>query len=82
MLCLDPRATFQIEELMADLKHRFTIIVVTHDMQQAARASDDTAFLTMGDDRAEFLVETGQTLRIFPNPGQQLTEDCVSGRFG
>ena len=79
---LDPRATLQIEELMADLKQRFTIIIVTHNMQQAARASDDTAFLTMGDDRAGFLVETGPTSQIFSNPGKQLTEDYVSGRFG
>ena len=79
---LDPRATLQIEELMADLKRRFTIIIVTHNMQQAARASDDTAFLTMGDDRAGFLVETGPTSQIFSNPGKQLTEDYVSGRFG
>jgi len=79
---LDPRATLQIEELMADLKRRFTIIIVTHNMQQAARASDDTAFLTMGDDRAGYLVEDGPTTRIFSNPTEQLTEDYVSGRFG
>jgi phosphate transport system ATP-binding protein len=79
---LDPRATLQIEELMADIKRRFTIIIVTHNMQQAARASDDTAFLTMGDDRAGYLVETGPTAQIFSSPKQQLTEDYVSGRFG
>jgi phosphate transport system ATP-binding protein len=79
---LDPRATLQIEELMADLKRRFTIIIVTHNMQQAARASDDTAFLTMGDDRAGYLVESGPTARIFASPQEQLTEDYVSGRFG
>jgi len=79
---LDPRATLQIEELMADLKRRFTIIIVTHNMQQAARASDDTAFLTMGDDRAGYLVESGPTAQIFSNPTRQLTEDYVSGRFG
>ena len=79
---LDPRATLQIEDLMADLKRRFTIIIVTHNMQQAARASDDTAFLTMGDDRAGYLVENGPTAQIFSSPKQQLTEDYVSGRFG
>jgi phosphate transport system ATP-binding protein len=79
---LDPRATLQIEELMADLKQRFTIIIVTHNMQQAARASDETAFLTMGDDRAGYLVEYAPTGQIFSNPREQLTEDYVSGRFG
>ncbi len=79
---LDPRATRQIEELMADLKRRFTIIIVTHNMQQAARASDDTAFLTMGDDRAGYLVESGPTAQVFTAPKEQLTEDYVSGRFG
>jgi phosphate transport system ATP-binding protein len=79
---LDPRATLQIEELMADLKSRYTIVIVTHNMQQAARASDRTAFLTMGDDRAGYLVEQGRTVDIFTNPRNQLTEDYVSGRFG
>jgi phosphate transport system ATP-binding protein len=79
---LDPRATLQIEELMADLKTRYTIVIVTHNMQQAARASDRTAFLTMGDDRAGFVVEQGATQGIFTNPRNQLTEDYVSGRFG
>ena len=79
---LDPRATLQIEDLMAEIKRRLTIIIVTHNMQQAARASDDTAFLTMGDDRAGFLVETGPTAEIFSSPKEQLTEDYVSGRFG
>jgi phosphate transport system ATP-binding protein len=79
---LDPRATLQIEELMADLKTRYTIVIVTHNMQQAARASDRTAFLTMGDDRAGYVVEQGRTVDIFTNPRNQLTEDYVSGRFG
>ena len=79
---LDPRATLQIEDLMADLKTRYTIVIVTHNMQQAARASDRTAFLTMGDDRAGFVVEQGRTVDIFTNPKNQLTEDYVSGRFG
>ena len=79
---LDPRSTLQIEELMAELKRDYTIVVVTHNMQQAARASDTTIFMTMGDDRAGFLVETGETLKIFTNPREQLTEDYISGRFG
>ncbi|HEX5824069.1 MAG TPA: phosphate ABC transporter ATP-binding protein PstB [Candidatus Limnocylindrales bacterium] len=79
---LDPRATLQIEELMADLKTRYTIVIVTHNMQQAARASDRTAFLTMGDDRAGYVVEQGRTVDIFTNPKNRLTEDYVSGRFG
>ena len=79
---LDPRATLQIEELMAELKTRYTIVIVTHNMQQAARASDRTAFLTMGDDRAGYVVEQDKTVEIFTNPKNQLTEDYVSGRFG
>ena len=79
---LDPRSTLQIEELMAELKRDYTIVIVTHNMQQAARASDTTIFMTMGDDRAGFLVEAGDTLKIFTNPREQLTEDYISGRFG
>ena len=79
---LDPRSTLQIEELMAELKQDYTIVIVTHNMQQAARASDTTVFLTMGDDRAGYLVEKGPTADIFTNPRNQLTEDYVSGRFG
>jgi phosphate transport system ATP-binding protein len=79
---LDPRSTLQIEELMAELKRDYTIVIVTHNMQQAARASDTTIFMTMGDDRAGYLVETGDTLKIFTNPREQLTEDYISGRFG
>jgi phosphate transport system ATP-binding protein len=79
---LDPRATLQIEELMAELKEDYTIVIVTHNMQQAARASDTTVFLTMGDDRAGYVVEQGPTVEIFTNPRDQLTEDYVSGRFG
>ena len=79
---LDPRSTLQIEELMSELKRDYTIVIVTHNMQQAARASDTTVFLTMGDDRAGYVVETGDTLQIFTNPKHQLTEDYVSGRFG
>jgi phosphate transport system ATP-binding protein len=79
---LDPRSTLQIEELMAELKREYTIVIVTHNMQQAARASDTTIFMTMGEDRAGFVVEQGETVGIFTNPKNQLTEDYVSGRFG
>ncbi len=79
---LDPRSTLQIEELMLELKQQYTIIIVTHNMQQAARASDETVFLTMGDDRAGYMVESGVTGQFFTNPTSKLTEDYVSGRFG
>jgi phosphate transport system ATP-binding protein len=79
---LDPRSTLQIEELMLELKENYTIVIVTHNMQQAARASDHTVFLNMADDRAGYVVEEGPTLGIFTNPKNQLTEDYVSGRFG
>jgi len=79
---LDPRATLQIEELMAQLKENYTIIIVTHNMQQAARASDRTVFLNMADDRAGYVVEQDDTVTIFTNPSNQMTEDYVSGRFG
>ena len=79
---LDPRSTLQIEELMAELKRDYSIVIVTHNMQQAARASDTTVFMTMGDDRAGFVVEHARTIDIFTNPRNQLTEDYVSGRFG
>ena len=79
---LDPRATLLIEELISRLKAEYTILIVTHNMQQAARVSDETAFLNMGDDRAGYLIEMGPTAQIFTNPKNQLTEDYVSGRFG
>jgi phosphate transport system ATP-binding protein len=79
---LDPRSTLQIEELMSELREQYTIVIVTHNMQQAARASDETIFLTMGDDRAGFVIEQGATRQIFTNPKHRLTEDYVSGRFG
>jgi len=79
---LDPRSTLQIEDLMAELKRDYTIVIVTHNMQQAARASDTTIFMTMGDDRAGYVVERGETTQIFTNPKHRLTEDYVSGRFG
>src|SRR4051812_15699416 len=79
---LDPVATLRIEQLMGELRENYTIVIVTHNMQQAARVSDTTAFFTMGDDRAGYLVEHGVTSQIFTNPKRQLTEDYVSGRFG
>ncbi len=79
---LDPIATLKIEELIAQLKIDYTIVIVTHNMQQAARVSDRTAFFTLGEDRAGYLVELDDTLKIFTNPANQLTEDYVSGRFG
>jgi phosphate transport system ATP-binding protein len=79
---LDPIATARIEELILDLKKDLTIVIVTHNMQQAARVSDRTAFFTLGEDRAGYLVELDETLKIFTNPSNQLTEDYVSGRFG
>ncbi len=79
---LDPIATLRIEELMWELKQNYTIVIVTHNMQQAARASDETVFLNMGEDRGGYLVEQGPTAQIFTNPQNRLTEDYVSGRFG
>ncbi len=79
---LDPRSTLQIEELMSELKKNYTIIIVTHNMQQAARASDYTVFMNMGEDRAGYIVERSRTTDIFTNPKHQMTEDYVSGRFG
>jgi phosphate transport system ATP-binding protein len=79
---LDPVSTLRIEELMRELREAYTIIIVTHNMQQAARVSDVTAFFTMADDRAGYLVEIGPTGRIFTRPTERLTEDYISGRFG
>jgi phosphate transport system ATP-binding protein len=79
---LDPVATLRIEELMLDLRRTLTIVIVTHNMQQAARVSDNTAFFTMGDDRAGYLVEIDDTPTVFTNPRNPVTEDYVSGRFG
>jgi phosphate transport system ATP-binding protein len=79
---LDPIATLKIEELMRDLAQNYTIIIVTHNMQQAARASDFTAFLLMDEDRAGTLIEYGPTKQIFTRPKEQRTEDYITGRFG
>jgi phosphate transport system ATP-binding protein len=74
---LDPIATAKVEELILDLKHSFTIIIVTHNMQQAARISDFTAFFYLGE-----LVEFDRTAKMFTNPSRKQTEDYVTGRFG
>ena len=79
---LDPIATLKIEELMENLKQDYTIVIVTHNMQQAARVSDFTAFLMINQDRSGTLVEFGPTEQIFTNPHNQQTEDYVTGRFG
>ena len=79
---LDPIATLRIEELVQELKQNYTILIVTHNMQQAARASDYTAFFNVDDDRTGYLVEYGSTNQIFTNPGNELTEQYITGRFG
>jgi len=79
---LDPIATLKIEELMQQLKSLYTIVIVTHNMQQAARASDFTAFFNMGEARYGYLVEYGPTNDLFTNPKDPRTEDYITGRFG
>jgi phosphate transport system ATP-binding protein len=79
---LDPIATLKIEDLMRELAENYTIIVVTHNMQQAARVSDYTAFFNMDQDRAGYLVEYGPTAEIFTNPRDKRTEEYITGRFG
>jgi phosphate transport system ATP-binding protein len=79
---LDPIATLKVEELMRELSKEYTIIIVTHNMQQAARVSDFTAFFSMDTDRAGIMVEYDITSKIFTNPKQQETEDYITGRFG
>lgn len=79
---LDPVATLKIEELIQELKKNYTIIIVTHNMQQAARASDYTAFFNMDTDRAGYLVEFNETNELFTNPQNELTEQYITGRFG
>jgi phosphate transport system ATP-binding protein len=74
---LDPISTLAIEELVLELKDKYTIVIVTHNMQQAARVSDKTAFFLMGE-----LVELDETSKIFSNPSDKRTEDYISGRFG
>jgi phosphate transport system ATP-binding protein len=84
---LDPVATLRIEQLMQELKTRYTILIVTHNMQQAARVSDRTAFFSVDvdsktGDRTGELIEYDQTEKIFSQPSDQRTEDYVTGRFG
>jgi phosphate transport system ATP-binding protein len=79
---LDPIATLRIEELMQELKKRYTIVIVTHNMQQASRVSDFTAFMLMNQQRAGELIEFGPTDDIFNRPRDNRTEDYITGRFG
>jgi len=79
---LDPIATLRIEELMQELKEKYTIVIVTHNMQQAARVSAHTAFFMVDENRAGHLVEFGATVQIFTNPKDKRTEDYITGRFG
>ena len=79
---LDPIATLRIEDLMRELARQYTIIIVTHNMQQAARVSDFTAFFTVGEDRTGMMVEYGPTDDIFTNPKDERTEGYITGRFG
>src|ERR1700682_4452628 len=79
---LDPVATLKIEELAQELKESYTIVLVTHNMQAAARASDNTAFLMMSSERYGELVEFGPTIDIFNRPQNKMTEDYITGRFG
>jgi phosphate transport system ATP-binding protein len=74
---LDPASTARVEELLFELKERYTIVIVTHNMQQAARVSDGTAFLSQGR-----LVEYGRTKEIFTRPQKRETEDYITGKFG
>ena len=74
---LDPGSTLRIEDLMAELKKNYTVVIVTHNMQQAARISDKTAFFLTGE-----LIEFGETCELFTNPKEKKTEDYITGRFG
>ncbi|MFW6097191.1 MAG: phosphate ABC transporter ATP-binding protein PstB [Chloroflexota bacterium] len=79
---LDPIATMRIEELIQELKQKYTIVIVTHNMQQASRASDYTAFFNVDQSRTGYLVEFGETAQMFTNPANELTEQYITGRFG
>ena len=79
---LDPIATTRIEDLIRELRERYTIVIVTHNMQQAARVSDRTAFFLLDEDGAGSLVEVDETQRLFTTPSDQRTEDYITGRFG
>ena len=78
---LDPIATLAIEDLVRELKANYTIVIVTHNMQQAARVSDETAFFMVDKDRSGYLVEHDDTQKIFTNPTNQRTEEYITGRF-
>ena len=78
---LDPIATLAIEELIKQLKDHVTIVIVTHNMQQAARVSDETAFFMVGENRSGYLVEHDDTQKIFSNPSNTRTEEYITGRF-
>jgi phosphate transport system ATP-binding protein len=79
---LDPIATYRIEELIVELKRHYTIAIVTHNMQQASRISDNTAFMLAGEERVGRLVEFAPTRQLFTNPQDKRTEDYITGRFG
>ncbi|WP_441300216.1 hypothetical protein [Blastococcus sp. PRF04-17] len=80
---LDPISTLAIEDLMTELKERFTIVIVTHNMQQAARVSEQTGFFNIGGaGQPGRLIEFNPTEKIFSNPDEKATEDYISGRFG
>ena len=79
---LDPVATMKVEQLMRELSMNYSIVIVTHNMQQASRISDYTAFFNATERRTGYLVEYGATRKLFVNPGEKLTEDYISGRFG
>jgi phosphate transport system ATP-binding protein len=78
---LDPIATLAIEDLVRELKANYTIVIVTHNMQQAARVSDETAFFMVDENRSGYLVEHDDTQKIFTNPTNQRTEEYITGRF-
>jgi phosphate transport system ATP-binding protein len=78
---LDPIATLAIEELIRELREDYSIVIVTHNMQQAARVSDETVFLMVGEDRAGYVVEHGPTKTIFTTPTDERTEAYITGRF-
>ena len=78
---LDPIATLAIEDLIRELKEHYSIVIVTHNMQQAARVSDETAFLMVGEDRSGYLVEFDSTEKMFTNPSEEQTEAYITGRF-
>jgi phosphate transport system ATP-binding protein len=79
---LDPISTLKIEDLIRELSRTYTIIIVTHNMQQAARVSDQTVFFSLNERRQGMLVEAGPTREMFTNPKDQRTEDYITGRFG